>query len=179
MEDKYFTLLLVAIIVLILLLAASLALLAWLLLKSRGVPADPSPLVPTRKPKFSRDSRTRCPNHPDKPTSGKCALCEKNFCGECLLSPEGPSFCRDHIGVYLETSWAELGEIKTTPDAPHKSEHLYRLKKELLRDGEIPSFILTNYKINTETDSIESYVCLCVPQSKRDEVLVRLESPKL
>ena len=174
MEGKHFTLLLAAVIVLVLLLAAALALLGWLLLKLHRE-NDATPTQKTnKKNKKKLEPGSHCPEHPDKPTSGKCALCEKNFCDECLFSPDGPSFCREHVGVYLGTTWAELGEIKTTPTTPYTAEHLYKTKRELLEGGEIPSFILTNYKINTEIDSIESYVCLCVPQEKKETVMERI-----
>ena len=175
MENKYFVLFLVIIIVLGLLLAAALGLLAWLLLKNQRESSSQGPLPLPRRPRISAEPESQCPNHPDRPTSGTCALCEKSFCDQCLSSPDGPSFCREHIGIYLGTTWAELGEVRTTPNSPHAAEHLYRVKKELLEGGEIPSFILTNYKINTESDSIESYVCLCVPQDKREEILQKID----
>ena len=174
MEGKYLTLLLVAVIVLTLLLTATLTVLVWFLFKvHRNKETDQTAASPKKRQK-SLASESRCPNHADKPTAGKCALCEKSFCDECLFSPDGPSFCREHIGVYLGTTWAELGEVKTTPMTPRAAEHLYRTKRELLESGKIPSFILTNYKINTEADTIESYVCLCVPRDKEKEILQKM-----
>ena len=171
MEGKHLTLLLVLIIVLMLLLVASLALIVWLLLKfqKENLPEAASPSSPAQA-----DGESHCPLHPDKPTSGKCAMCEKDFCSQCLFSQNGPLFCRQHLNLYLSTTWAELGEVKTNAMTPHTAEHIYQTKKILLEKDDIPSFILTNYKINTETDTIESYVCLCVPEKNQGEVLQML-----
>ena len=173
MEGKHLTLLLLVLIIfLTLLLAASLALLAWLLIKLQRGNNTPTH---TKLPPAKADRESRCPHHPDRPTSGKCALCEKSFCHQCLFSHEGPLFCRSHINVYLNTTWTELGEVKTTPNTPHAAEHLYQAKKDFLQKGKIPAFILTNYKINTETDTIESFVCLCVPHKNEEEASQKIK----
>ena len=175
MEGNYLTLLLILITVLIFLLMISLCLMVWLFLKFRKEnisksDISSSPSVPTT----NNDAESRCPMHPDKPTSGKCAICEKSFCAQCLFSHNGPLFCRQHLNLYLSTTWSELGETKTSAMTPHTTEHIYQTKKILLEENKIPSFILTNYKINTETDTIESYVCLCVPKANEDDVLAIL-----
>ena len=174
MEGKYLTtLFLVLIVVLTLLLAVALALLTWLIFKLRSEKATSAPS--SLKPQLVKDDAgPPCPNHPDKVASGKCAICEKNFCSKCLFSQEGPTFCRAHMNLYLCTTWVELGEVKTTAMTPNEAAHLYAIKKELLKSGDIPAFIVTNYKINTESDTIESYVSLSVPQSNKEEISKRI-----
>lgn len=124
--------------------------------------------TPTEKPIISESKNTPviekyvCHNHKDQPTIGACLICEDVFCENCLIEHDGMFFCRDHFKTYAANRWIQITDLKTTPNTPEEGMHIYEYKRLQWNKKNIPSFVLTHYKINVEEDLIESYIQLHV-----------------
>ncbi|MCR9205964.1 MAG: hypothetical protein NXH75_15380, partial [Halobacteriovoraceae bacterium] len=64
---------------------------------------------------------------------------------------------------------------KTTPETPESAFPIYDFKKELWEKEGLPAIVSTHYKINIETDSIESFVKLLVRSIEEDSLKKRFE----
>ena len=120
-----------------------------------------------------------CENHPETPSSGACLICEDVFCEKCLIEHEGLYFCKEHFKTFVNNKWTQITDVKTTPSTPEDGLFIYNFKKQIWVDKEIPSFVLTHYKINIEHDYIESYIQLNVIESKATELKNEIEEYKL
>ena len=94
--------------------------------------------------------------------NGICSICDRPFSEIHLRMNGSIVFCKDHYDLFLTSKWIALKTIKTTPDTPKEAIPLYEIKKDKWNIQNIPSFIITDYKINFEGDTIESYVSLYV-----------------
>ena len=158
-------------IAVILILSATVLFLGYLLLKLQKQTNRQKMLPPPPSQK--------CPNHREEGVKGVCAICEKKFCEKCLrTAEEGPTFCLEHIKTFLNTSWAEIGRTRTTPDNPDAAAHLYKAKREFLKKHSFPCFISTSYKIDVQNDQIDSFVSLCIPKEQRIKALEKISPPQ-
>ncbi len=119
-----------------------------------------------------------CENHPETPSSGTCLICEDVFCEKCIIEHESLYFCKEHFKVFVNNKWKQITDIKTTPSTPEDGLFIYNFKKQIWKDRDIPSFVLTHYKINIEHDYIESYIQLNVIESKADDLKLEIEEFK-
>ena len=144
-------LLIVAIIILLGVVAG----LVYLLVKKRKMPkklwGDSSDPVPME---------ANCHWHTKKEAVGICAICSKSLCQTCLKQWEKLQFCPEHFRTFGENKWIYITNLKTTPEDPGQVEFLFRMKQQLWKEQELPTYIVTHYKIDIETDEIESYVML-------------------
>lgn len=101
-----------------------------------------------------------CQNHPDDHSTGVCAICERAFCKNCLKDHENLHFCFDHYELFMEKNWMNIITVKANPQDPTEGSHLYQLKGQVWRENNMPTYIVTHYKINFENDFVESYVML-------------------
>jgi hypothetical protein len=134
----------------------------YLFLKSKNSSKDEdSQSKPSQFKQASRE-HSYCENHSNEPSKGSCAICEKGFCETCLRDWEGVNFCPVHLQLVSENKWIGITNIKTTPSDPEAAMYIYRFKKDQWNSNNIPTYIVTHYKINFEGDHIESYVMLYV-----------------
>ncbi|MBI2522232.1 MAG: hypothetical protein HYV97_17565 [Bdellovibrio sp.] len=108
-----------------------------------------------------------CSNHCDIPARGTCAICGELFCENCLKNYEVLHFCGEHYQLFLNHKWVEVETIKTSPNDPERGLALYSFKEKLWRESKIPSYIMTQYKIDIENDLIESHIKLYAKDSDR------------
>ena len=127
---------------------------------------DPEIELVTKSP----ESKVFCHIHEKEHAKGTCSICEKSFCESCLMEHEGITFCSEHLKTYSENKWIDITNIKTTPNNPEAAIYVYKFKKEQWKEFNIPTFIVTHYKINIDGDHIESYVMLYV-RSQDEEAL--------
>lgn len=129
--------------------------------------------VESKKPSVYRPPRAEgyCVNHTSEKAVALCAVCSKTLCEECASEAENLYFCSEHFQTYLESEWISLTNIKTTPDNPTEGVALYEFKDTLWNKEHVPTFIVTHYRINIESDFIESYVQLHV--RKEDEEVLK------
>lgn len=124
------------------------------------------------------DEVTYCVNHPQDHGKGLCAICQDSLCEECLKEHDGLNFCGAHFRLYLGHDWVELETIKTTPETPESAFPIYDFKKDLWEKERLPAIISTHYKINIETDKIESFVRLLVRTQEEEALKERFQNYK-
>ncbi|MFP5385447.1 MAG: hypothetical protein ACLGHN_05170 [Bacteriovoracia bacterium] len=107
-----------------------------------------------------------CPNHSEEPGEVSCAICDKLFCKSCIKPFKSLHFCKEHIPLIMRHDWDEVLTLKTSTSDPEQGVHLYEVKKKLLQDEDIPTYIETHYKINVDQDYIETYLVLFAMKEK-------------
>ena len=119
-----------------------------------------------------------CANHPDSPSAGACLICEDVFCEKCLIEHDSLYFCKEHFKIFANNKWKQITDVKTTPNTPDDGLFIYHFKRQIWREKETPSFVLTHYKINIEEDYIESYIQLNVIEKDADRLSDEIENYK-
>lgn len=103
-----------------------------------------------------------CIHHKDSPSVGSCLICEEVFCEECLVEHESMHFCKEHFRIFATHKWKQITDVRTTPDTPEDGLYIYNFKRDIWLNKNVPSFVMTHYKINIENDYIESFIQLNV-----------------
>ncbi len=160
LQNNLFTLVLFLLFIILLLIG----ILTFIVLKLLNQKSD---LRPSTNPMQSSVPSTivekySCHNHQDQPTVGGCLICEDVFCENCLIEHEGMTFCKDHFKTYINNKWKQVTDLKTSAQTPENGLFIYDFKRKAWNNKNIPSFILTHYKINVEEDLIESHIQLHV-----------------
>ncbi|MGZ3787456.1 MAG: hypothetical protein ACXVLQ_02970 [Bacteriovorax sp.] len=157
----------VLILIIFLLMGSMIAILFKLLTQSKvEEPLDKPTLRPTiERPKRAEEpieERHYCIHHQDAPSVGSCLICEEVFCDDCLVEHESMHFCKEHFRTYASYKWKQITDVRTTPDTPEDGLYIYNFKRDLWANKNIPTFVMTHYKINIENDFIESFIQLNV-----------------
>ncbi len=157
---------LLIIIILFAIIISLIALLAYLLIRilrqqqETSLTHNEKKCDPISQEKGPQPLYGRCINHHETQAAGLCNICEKAFCENCLHTHETLNFCSDHYPLFLNTQWQEIISVHTTPQMPEKGTFLYTFKKDIWEKENIPTYLLTHYKINPATDEIESIITL-------------------
>lgn len=101
-----------------------------------------------------------CPNHSEEPGETTCAICDKMYCKACIKPYKSLHFCKEHMPLIMRHEWDEVVTIKTSTQDPEQGVRLYDIKKEMLQNDDLPTYIETHYKINVDQDYIETYLVL-------------------
>lgn len=131
-----------------------------------------------KKSETSVTEKFYCQNHTETASAGSCLICEDVFCENCLIEHEGLYFCREHFKVFTNHKWKQITDVKTTPHTPEDGLFVWDFKRLLWKKDNIPTFVLTHYKINVESDFIESYVQLNVLEEHEDKLRAEIEKFK-
>lgn len=137
--------------------------------------------TPAKIKKLSEESvveKYYCENHPDIPSVGSCLICEDVFCEQCLIEHDSLYFCKEHFKTFANNKWKQITDVKTTPNTPEDGLYIYHFKRHIWKDKQIPSFVLTHYKINIEEDFIESFIQLNVVEDRAEELQAEIEKFK-
>lgn len=167
--------LIVFLLLIILLLIGVLSFVVIKLLTQKQQPEQPHPADHHLKTTETKPSippileKYVCHNHKDQPTVGSCLICEDVFCENCLIEHEGMYFCKDHFKTYANYKWKQITDFKTTANNPEDGLFIYEYKRKAWTIKNIPSFVITHYKINVEEDLIESYIQLHVREEDEAE----------
>lgn len=129
------------------------------------------------KPSDSESLKYVCAFHPERDPVGVCAICESACCEACLREWEHLNFCSDHIKLYAAHKWEPITNERTTANTPETSSYIYDFKKRMWSQG-VPSFIVTHYRIEIESDVVESYVQLFVKLEDKDSLSNLIEQKK-
>ena len=156
--------------IIIILFAGTILFLVFLLVKQKNN-------VPPNSDNTNDNSHPNmfCSLHPGIISSGLCRICEKPFCEDCLCEHENLTFCPEHFELFNKNKWSDISTVKTTPEQTEKAMPIYNFKELIWEQDKIPSYIITNYKIDVENDTIESYVSLYVRENDKDELSMKLE----
>lgn len=168
MDQKIDTVFLV-IIILLLILIISLIVVAIFLALNYFNKSNKSEVTETNKPKMTHEKSFLegtglCKNHEDKQSVGICAICEEEFCIECIKQIDNVNLCPEHFNTFANNIWKPITNQRTTPDNPEDGIYIYKFKKYLWSEKSIPTYIVNDYKIQVENDYIETYVQLHVAE---------------
>jgi hypothetical protein len=119
-----------------------------------------------------------CKNHNDKNSVGICAICEDEFCIDCLKQIDNISLCPEHFSLYASNTWIPITNQRTTPNDPNEGIYIYKFKQHLWKTTSIPTYILNEYKIQVENDYIETYVQLHVTEENKEKLSQELQQFK-
>jgi len=101
-----------------------------------------------------------CPNHSEEPGEVMCAICDKIYCKSCIKSFKTLQFCKEHLPLVMRHDWEEIVTVKTATHDPERGVRLYDFKKEIFEKNDLPTYIETHYKINVDSDYIETYLVM-------------------
>jgi hypothetical protein len=119
-----------------------------------------------------------CINHSERQAQGICAISQDPICETCLREDDGLVISVDHFRTYLQAQWVAIDKVKATPDDTTASAHIYRLKNRLWANDEVPTLVSTHYKIDIDTDQIESHIHFLVREQEREELKKELEKER-
>lgn len=145
--------------------------------KSVEVPAEFKKFSHLKKPEHIVES-FHCSHHPDIPSVASCLICEEVFCENCLVEHESMHFCKEHFRIFANSKWTQITDVRTTPDTPEEGLFIYNFKRDIWKDKNIPTFVMTHYKINIENDFIESFVQLNVREEDVEKLSREIEKYK-
>lgn len=138
----------------------------------------PEPPPQTKKDQYIDPTLMMCVNHPERQAQGVCAISQEAICEACIREDEGLIISVDHFRTYLEAQWVVLDKVRATPEDTSASAHIYRLKKKLWSTKEIPTLVSTHYKIDVDTDQIESHIHFLVREQERDDLQTQLDEER-
>lgn len=119
-----------------------------------------------------------CKNHETRNSVGICAICEEEFCIDCLKQIDKVNLCPEHFNTFADNNWQPITNQRTTPDEPEDGVYIYKFKQHLWKEKGIPSYILNEYKIQVENDYIETYVQLHVKEDDKELLSKQIEDFK-
>lgn len=158
------------------------ALIVFLFLKmneNKNNPASPvkvkQPIkkIPISKTQLDPTLQT-CVNHPEVSAQALCAISQEPICESCVREDDGIIFSLDHFRTYLENKWTEIESVRATADETQASAHLFAFKYHTWKKDQTPSFVTTHYRIDVESDEIESLIKLYVREDERDNLKEQL-----
>lgn len=115
----------------------------------------------------------------EKKIAGICGICEKEMAEEDHFEIDNIHFCKEHYNTYIKNEWQEISNQRTTADTPEAGIYIYNFQKSLWQNEKIPSFIVCEYKIDVNTDQIETYVKLTVLKNMASKLEERLNQSKV
>ena len=115
-----------------------------------------------------------CPNHSEEPGETPCAICDRIFCKACIKPFKSLHFCKEHIPLIMRHDWDEVITIKTSTQDPERGVRLYDIKKKILEENDLPTYVETHYKINVDQDYIETYLVLFAIKENIESVREKL-----
>lgn len=165
---------LMIIIILLLVLIIILCVIAGLIfvnyLKAQKHENLQSPQPPETENSVTSPGTGTCRNHDTKNSVGICAICEEEFCIDCLKQIDKVNLCPEHFNTFADNIWHPITNQRTTPEEPEHGVYIYKFKQHLWKDLGIPSYIINEYKIQVENDFIETYVQLHVKEDDRESL---------
>lgn len=188
LDQQLLLLILGVLLVLVLVLTVFVAILAYKLFKApssegpgegqRENSEAPFKEKDGKRPELVDPTLMMCVNHSERQAQGVCAISQDPICETCIREDDGLVISVDHFRTYLEAQWVILDKIKATPDDTTASAHIYRLKNRLWSTEEIPTLVSTHYKIDVETDQIESHIHFLVREEEREELQAQLDKER-
>lgn len=101
-----------------------------------------------------------CPNHPDEPGEAQCAICDDLYCRVCIRPFKSLHYCKEHLALIMRHDWVEILTLKTSTTDPEEGVRLYDRKKHVFREHGLPTYVETHYKIDVDSDHIETHLKL-------------------
>jgi hypothetical protein len=163
MTDKYFLLIFVVLIFAIIVLIGVVSFMTFLFFKfQKDQKTNATTTSETKISKKPLAEVRHCILHEDLAAVAACAVCDEYFCSECLRQHENLYFCSTHLHMFLDGDWREYESIQTSAEDPERGVKYYELKRKLWKEQNIPMVILTHYKIDVTTDTINTFLKVLV-----------------
>ena len=189
-QDNTFLIIGVLILIIFTLMSAMIFILYKLLTKKDVTPQISNPastpqvskqaieLAELKKKREQVQESYYCIHHKDESSVGSCLICEEVFCEDCLIEHDGMHFCKEHFRIFANHKWKQITDVKTTPDNPEEGVFIHEFKRELWKERNLPTFVMTHYKINIENDYIESFIQLNVREEDAEKLVEELKNYK-
>jgi hypothetical protein len=116
-----------------------------------------------------------CIDHPDLYAKGTCAISNEAYCELCLTKEEEIKVARKFLDLLLDTEWEELYMVNNTVIGADKLNELFKLKKQMWHDDQIPMVAHKQFKLNVEDDKIETYTLLKSRVVDKDQLLEKFK----
>lgn len=117
-----------------------------------------------------------CVDHPEILAKGICAISSENLCELCLTKEDDIKIGRKYLNTYLDNSWTDLEMIRHTSENSSLISQIESLKKNLWDENQTPIIMQKQFKIDIDTDIIETYTLVKVIESDADSIRNSLQS---
>lgn len=111
-----------------------------------------------------------CPYHPQEAGEVQCGMCARYFCSRCVRPMKSIYFCKEHMALFLRHNWQEVLTLKTSSDDPEAGVRLIDQKQRIYSENQLPTYIETHYKIDVDSDFIETYLVLFAQEAQVEQV---------
>ncbi len=118
-------------------------------------------------------------NKNEKKIVALCNVCETELEEQDHFEIDNLHFCKEHYNIFIKNEWSEISNQKTTADTPEAGIYIYNFQRDLWHSEKIPSFIVCEYKIDVNTDQIETYVKLNVIDKMATQLEERLKQSRV
>lgn len=109
-----------------------------------------------------------CVDHPDLPAKGRCAISDELYCDLCLTKENDVKVARKFLNLFLDHEWPVFQMLNNEEVGADKLNEVMRVKKELWKDGQIPIITQRQFKINIESDEIETFTVIMVREVDKE-----------
>ncbi len=115
-----------------------------------------------------------CFVHPLENAKTICAICSNLLCQNCNRDYDHLHFCPTHFETFIAYNWKPVTTVIAHPNRPLDGLALHHFKDNLWQSHKTPSYIVTHYKIDVESDQIESYIQLYVREEEYEMINSKL-----
>lgn len=163
------TLLIVLLVVLIVLVLIFMGIVIFLLLKLFKDPpkglqgqqssSDINQIIEQAKASVAHIEQAgqKCVDHPENNAKGICSMTDDPYCELCITKEKDVRIARKHLALLLDHEWQSVHFINNEEVGMTKLNELYRVKKDIWQNEDIPLITQRQYKINIENDQVEAY----------------------
>ncbi len=116
-----------------------------------------------------------CIDHPELYAKGVCSICNEPYCELCITKEMNVKVARKHLDLILDSKWEMVHMLQNEETGPDKLNELFRIKKSLWRESQTPIITHRQFKINIETDQIETYTFVQVREQDLAEIEPQLK----
>lgn len=98
-----------------------------------------------------------CVDHPENMAKGKCSISGEPYCELCITKEKDVRIARKYLHLFLDNTWENIFFIEDEILGEEKLAKLMDLKKEIWSNDGTPIITQKQFKINVETDMIETF----------------------
>jgi hypothetical protein len=110
-----------------------------------------------KKTEEAQLTKHKCVDHADREAKGKCLISGDYFYEECLTIYKDMKFGKKYIELFLSSEWVEVVTIPNDDHQADVTERIQKMKMEFWKEKKLPLIVQGHYKINIQTDQIESF----------------------
>lgn len=115
-----------------------------------------------------------CVDHLENEAKGICSISGEQYCELCITKENDVRIARKFLNLFLDTTWNDTFFFNNKDIGKEKINELMRVKNELWHSKSIPVIAQKQFKINIETDDIETYTVVMTREQDQSEISSRL-----